>query len=61
VAWEYPIGEVTFHVESFGQQHLKPTRAMGLRYELSPSLQVDGSLGRQIGKNLLTLGVKWMF
>jgi hypothetical protein len=61
VAWEYPIGEVTFHVESFGQQHLKPTRAMGLRYELSPSLQVDGSVGRQIGKNLLTLGVKWMF
>lgn len=60
-AWEYPIGAATFHLESFGQQHLKPARAMGLRYELSPQLQIDGSLGRQLGKDSLTLGVKWMF
>jgi hypothetical protein len=26
-----------------------------------PKLQIDASVGRQSGQNLLTLGTKWMF
>jgi hypothetical protein len=45
----------------YGQQHDKPTWATGLRTNVLPSLQLDASVGRQAGHNLLTLGTKWMF
>lgn len=60
-AWERPIGSVTVHLENFGQQNSKPVRAIGLRHDWLPQLQVDASLGRQAGQTLTTMGVKWMF
>jgi hypothetical protein len=54
-------GQVTLHLESFAQQHAKPTRAIGLRHDLLPQLQVDASWGRQAGQTLTTAGLKWMF
>ena len=48
-------------MEVYGQQHDKPTWATGLRTNVLPSLQLDASMGRQAGHNLLTLGTKWMF
>ena len=61
LAWERAYGDVTAHVEVYGQQHDKPTWATGLRTNILPKLQLDGSIGRQGGHNLLTLGTKWMF
>jgi hypothetical protein len=61
LAWERAYGDITAHVEVYGQQHDKPTWATGLRTNVLPSLQLDASIGRQGRHNLLTLGTKWMF
>lgn len=61
LAWERAYGEVTAHVEVYGKQQEAPTWASGLRTNVLPKLQLDVSLGRQSGQNLLTLGSKWMF
>ena len=61
LAWERAYGDITAHVEVYGQQHDKPTWATGMRTNVLPSLQLDASVGRQGGHNLLTLGTKWMF
>ena len=61
LAWERAYGDITAHVELYGQQHDKPTWATGLRTNILPKLQLDGSVGRQAGQNLVTIGTKWMF
>ncbi len=61
LAWERAYGDATAHVEVYGQQHDKPTWATGLRTHILPKLQLDGSVGRQEGQNLVTIGTKWMF
>ena len=61
LAWERSYGELTAHVEVYGQQQDTPTWATGLRRNIMPKLQLDVSVGRQAGQNLLTLGTKWMF
>ena len=61
LAWERSYGELTAHVEVYGQQQDTPTWATGLRRNILPKLQLDVSVGRQAGQNLLTLGTKWMF
>ncbi len=60
VAWERSLGPVVVHLESFGQQHAPAARAIGLRHDLLPHLQIDGSLGRHSGQKVRTLGLKWM-
>jgi hypothetical protein len=61
LAWERAYGDVTAHIEVYGQQHDKPTWATGLRTNILPKLQLDASVGRQGRQNMLTLGTKWMF
>lgn len=61
LAWERAYGDITAHVEVYGQEHVKTTWATGLRTNVLPSLQLDASIGRQGGHNLLTFGTKWMF
>ena len=61
LAWDRAYGEVTAHVEVFGQRQDKPTWATGLRTNILPKLQLDASVGRQAGQNLVILGTKWMF
>lgn len=61
LALERAYGEVTAHLEVYGQQQERPTWATGLRKNILPKLQLDASVGRQAGQNLLTLGTKWMF
>jgi hypothetical protein len=61
LAWERSLGSVTLHLESFGQQNSKPARAIGLRHDVLPQLQIDASLGYQAGQTLTTMGLKWMF
>lgn len=61
LAWDRAYGEVTAHIEVFGQAKDKPTWATGLRKNILPKLQLDASVGRQAGQNLVTIGTKWMF
>lgn len=61
LAWERAYGDISAHVEVYGKQHDKPTWATGIRTNIMPKLQLDASLGRQAGQNLVTLGSKWMF
>lgn len=61
IAYERAFGALTPHVEWFGSQGTKPTLQMGLRGQLADNLQLDGSIGRNDGLNLYTLGVKFTF
>lgn len=52
------------NVNDAGEGHVEGwwTRAPnGLRTNILPKLQLDASVGRQAGQNLVTLGTKWMF
>ena len=46
LATEREFGRFTGHVEWYGQQRSAPVFQLGLRTEIAPDWQVDGSLGR---------------
>lgn len=52
---------MTPHIEWFGSEGSKPTVQVGLRGNVLPNLQLDGSVGRSDGITIYTLGVKFMF
>lgn len=61
VALEHKFGDVTAHIETFGQQGAKTTLQVGARYEIVKDIQLDGTLGRNDGQNLLSIGLKFQF
>lgn len=58
LALEKAWGAVTAHAEAFGERHSAPTFQIGARWEWAPQWQIDGTLGRQSGRTLLSLGLK---
>lgn len=61
IAYERGFGNVTPHIEWFGAEGSKPTLQVGLRGQLTDTLQLDGSLGHTDGVTIYTLGVKFTF
>jgi len=61
VAYERDLGFATAHIEYFGQETAKPTLQAGLRKDLIPGLQLDGTIGRSDGDLVLSLGLKKSF
>jgi hypothetical protein len=61
VAWEQALGAWTGHIESVAQRASKPMVGVGLRRDVLPGLQLDGTLGKQGGKSLFSLGTKYTF
>ncbi len=61
LAHEREWGPVTVHAEAFGQRLAKPTFQIGARKDLSPSLQLDATLGRNNHQNLFSVGLKQSF
>lgn len=61
LALEKALGKVTAHAEAFGERHGRPTRQVGLRGDLRPGLQLDGTLGRGQGFAVYSLGIKQSF
>jgi hypothetical protein len=61
VAWEQTFGAWTGHIESVTQRDSKPMFGVGLRRDVLPGLQLDGTLGKQAGKNVFSLGTKYTF
>lgn len=57
-AVERAFGPVTVHAEAFGQRGSAPTFQTGARWEWAPQWQVDGSIGRQQGRTLLSAGIR---
>lgn len=60
-ALEHDLGTVTPHVEFFGAQGSKPTFQIGARSQLSKTIQLDGTLGRNNDASLFTVGLKFQF
>lgn len=57
-AVERALGPITVHAEAFGQRGSAPTFQTGARWEWAPQWQIDGSLGRQQGRTLLSMGIQ---
>ena len=61
VAAEKAFGDVTAHLEVFGQQQSKPTLQAGLRTELMQNVQLDGTVGRAERRAVFSVGLKFSF
>lgn len=61
LAVERALGAVTAHAEAFGERHGRPTRQLGLRTELRPGLQLDGTVGRAESQTVFSVGLKQSF
>ena len=61
IAHEREFGQVTAHVEAFGQRLAKPTFQVGARMEVAKGLQIDGTVGRSNHETLVSLGLKQSF
>ncbi len=62
VALERELGAgVIGHIERFGQEKDRPSTQIGLRKEVMPGLQLDGTLGRYDSDAIYSIGVKKTF
>ncbi len=61
VAFERDHGNMVGHVEAFGQEHAKPTFQVGARTDVGRGFQVDGTVGRNAGDTIFSLGLKFSF
>lgn len=61
LALEKTWGAVTAHIEAFGERHNAPTFQTGARWQWAPQWQIDGTVGRQSGHTLLSVGLKHSF
>lgn len=61
LAHERAFGAVTVHLEAFGQRLSKPVFQLGARTQLTPAVQIDGTVGHSGGETLFSLGLKVPF
>lgn len=54
----HAFGDITGHVEAFGQQQGKTTLQVGARYDIAKNIQLDGTVGRGDGQTLYSAGMK---
>jgi len=61
VAIEKSFGVLTPHVELVGSDNTDSIVNLGLRGDIARNVQLDGSIGRQSGINIYTVGLKFRF
>lgn len=62
VGYEFPLMEsLQLTVETFGEEHSGPDKAIGLRYEILDGLKAYASVGRGNDRSFGNLGVAWEF
>jgi hypothetical protein len=61
IALEKDLGLATAHIEAVAQEGSKPIVQVGARKMLDKQWQLDGTIGRQGGQTLLSLGTKYQF
>lgn len=62
LGYEYPLNStVQLGVEMFGEDHLRPDKQIGLRWEVSPGLKWSLAIGRGNGRRFGNAGLAWEF
>lgn len=62
VGYEFPLmDKLQLTVETFGQEHSSPDKAVGLRYEIADGLKISAAFGRGGERNFGQAGVAWEF
>lgn len=62
IGYEFPLLEkLQLTVEAYGEEHSRPDKAIGLRYEILDGLKLYGSVGRGNDRSFGNLGVAWEF
>jgi hypothetical protein len=62
IGYEFPLMEsLQLTVEVYGEEHIRPEKSIGLRYEILEGLKVYGSAGRGNDRSFGQVGVAWEF
>lgn len=62
LGYELPLMErLQLTVEAYGEEHARPDKSIGLRYEILDGLKIYGSAGRGNARSFGQLGVAWEF
>lgn len=62
VGYEHPLFDrLQLTMEIFGEEHARPDKAIGLRYEIVDGLKVSGAVGRGSERSFGQVGVAWEF
>jgi hypothetical protein len=62
LGYEFPLMEkLQLTVETYGEEHSGPDKAIGLRYEILDGLKIYGAVGRGNDRSFGNIGVAWEF
>lgn len=62
IGYEFPlIDNLKLTAEVFGEEHSRPDKAIGLRYEIIEGLKLYGAVGRGNDRNFGNIGIAWEF
>jgi hypothetical protein len=62
IGYEFPLVEkLKLTAETFGEDHSRPNKAIGLRYEVFAGFKVSGAVGRGNDRRFGQVGVAWEF
>lgn len=62
IGYEFPIVEkLQLTVEAFGEEHSRPDKAVGVRYEVFDGFKVSGAVGRGSDRSFGQVGAAWEF
>ena len=62
IGYEFPlIDSLQLTVETFGEEHSGPDKAVGLRYEVFDGFKVSGAVGRGNDRSFGQVGLAWEF
>jgi hypothetical protein len=60
--YEFPLAEqLQLTVEAFGEEHARPDKAIGLRYEVFEGFKISGAVGRGNDRSFGQVGLAWEF
>lgn len=62
IGYEFPLTDrLQLTVETFGEEHSGPDKAVGLRYEVFDGFKVSGAVGRGNDRSFGQIGLAWEF
>ncbi len=62
VGYEFPLVEkLQLTVEAYGEEHARPDKAIGLRYEVFDGFKISGAVGRGNDRSFGQVGLAWEF
>lgn len=60
--FEQPLAQnLKFTAEIFGEEHARPDKALGLRYEVAEGFKISGAVGRGNDRSFGQVGFAWEF